>query len=75
VTDVKQLSSPREVEQLLRKSGVPGTFAKLLATHGYEGAMERLNKDRRDAGKDEAKAEALSGLVTKLQGLKESFNA
>ena len=75
VTDVKQLSSPREVEQLLRKSGVPGTFAKLLATHGYEGAMERLNKDQRDAGKDEAKAEALSGLVTKLQGLKESFNA
>lgn len=75
VTDVKQLSSPREVEQLLRKSGVPGTFAKLLALHGYEGAMERLHSDRRDAGEAELKAEALSGLVAKLQGLKEVLNA
>lgn len=75
VTDVKQLSSPRQVEQLLRKSGVPGTFAKLLALHGYEGAMERLRRDQRDAGDVEQKAEALSSLVAKLQGLKEVFNA
>lgn len=75
VTDVKRLGSPREVEQLLRKSGVPGTFAKLLALHGYEGAMERLNRDRREADETEAKAEALSGLVAKLQGLKEVLNA
>lgn len=74
VTDVKQLSSPREVEHLLRKSGVPGTFAKLLALYGFEGAMERLSGDLREA--DEAKARAQrDALLTKLQGLKEAFNA
>lgn len=74
VTDVKQLSSPREVEQLLRKSGVPGNFAKLLALHGFEGAMDRLNGDLRDAGEEKARAQR-QALLTKLQGLKEAFNA
>lgn len=74
VTDVKQLSSPREVEQLLRKSGVPGNFAKLVALHGFEGAMDRLNGDLRDAGEEKARVQR-EALLTKLQGLKEVFNA
>lgn len=74
VTDVKQLSSPRDVEQILRKSGVPGTFAKLVALHGYEGAMERLKSDSRDAGDTKALAQR-EALLKKLQGLKEAFNA
>jgi len=75
LTDVKQLDSPRDVEQLLRKSGVPGTFAKLLALHGYEGAMDRLHADPRDEGRTKADEQALAGLMSKLQGLKEAFNA
>lgn len=74
VTDVKQLGSPREVEQLLRKAGVPGSFAKLLALHGYEGAMERLNGDPREAGDEKARAQR-QALLMKLQGLKEIINA
>lgn len=75
ITDVKQIQSPREVEQLLRKSGVPGNFAKLLALHGFEGAMQRLHEDSRDGGQVKAREEALAGLMSKLQGLKEAFNA
>lgn len=75
VTDVKQLQSPRDVEQLLRKSGVPGNFAKLLASYGYEGAMQRLHEDSRDESQLKANEQALAGLLSKLQGLKEAFNA
>ncbi len=74
VTNVKQLQSPREVEQLLRKAGVPGTFAKLLALHGYDEATNRL-KDHRDDD-DEAKAQAaIERLFNEVQGLKEILNA
>jgi len=75
VTDVKQLQSPREVERLLRKQGVPGNFAKLLSLHGFEGAMERLRKDSSDGDEAKAQTEAIDGLIQKLRGLKETFNA
>lgn len=73
VTDVKQLQSPREVEQLLRKQGVPGSFAKLVALYGYDGAMERLNTD--PGGDEEARVAQLTALAQKLQKLKEAFHA
>jgi len=73
VTDVKQLQSPREVEQLLRKAGVPGAFAKLVSLHGYEEAMNRLNNSP-DQGIEEAQAKC-QALLTQLQGLKEALNA
>lgn len=76
VTDVKQLASPRDVEQILRKSGVPNNFAKLVALHGFEGAMTRLNDDFRDGGEEKAiELERLAALKKKLQGLKETINA
>lgn len=76
VTDVKQLQSPQEVERLLRKEGVPGTFAKLVASYGYEGAMKRLAGDHRDDGGDEAELQAgLRRLFDEVKGLKEIFNA
>lgn len=75
VTDVKNLGSARDVEHLLREAGVPNSFAKLVALHGFEEAKHRLKSDRRDAdGKARAQAE-LSALQTQLQGLKEIINA
>jgi HK97 family phage prohead protease len=74
VTDVKQLQSPRDVERLLTKAGVPVNFAKLVALHGFEEATNRL-KDCRD-GDDEAKEqEALRRLHEAVQGLKGAFHA
>jgi len=70
VTDAKQhLNSPREVEQLLRKCGVPGAFAKLVALYGYDEAMNRLNGHRE--GDDELKANFLET----IKKLKENINA
>ena len=74
VTDVKQLQSPRDVEQLLRKAGVPGGFAKLVALHGFDAATERLQADP-GHGDDEAKSAQLRALQEKLNILKEAFNA
>lgn len=74
VTDVKQLQSPRDVEQLLRKQGVPGGFAKLVALHGFEGATERLRSDSDKGGEAKMQAEAIDGLIRKLHSLKETFN-
>jgi len=72
LTDVKQLQNPREVEQLLRKAGVPNTFAKLIALYGFEEAMDRLNNDGRREGAD---SEKQADLLKKLQRRKELFNA
>jgi hypothetical protein len=74
VTDVKQLQSPRDVEQLLRKAGVPGGFAKLVAMYGFKEATERLSTDSGN-GDDEAQAAQYRALKLKLDGLKEAFNA
>jgi len=70
VTDVKQhINSPREVEQLLRKQGVPGTFAKLVALYGYDEAVSRLKGHRE--GDDESKAT----FIETINKLKEAINA
>ena len=75
VTDVKQLQSPREVERLLRKAGVPGTFAKLLSLYGYEEATNRLQEDHRDDDVEAEAQKALSELMRAVKGLKETLNA
>lgn len=72
VTDVKQLQSPKEVEAILRNAGVPTTFAKLVASHGFEEAKTRLAKDQRDAGSRDDRAQAgFSRLLNEIHGLQE----
>lgn len=75
VTDVKQLSGPRDVENILRKSGVPGSVAKIIANHGYDEAAARLGFDQREA--DDQKADQLErsqAFLTQLKQLKEAFH-
>lgn len=75
VTDVKNLSSPRDVERILRDAGVPNKFAKLVATKGYQGAMEALNPDHRDGDEPEALNQgSLSALLDELREIKEAIN-
>lgn len=76
VTDVKNLGSATEVAQLLRKAGVPNQFATLVALHGYDEAMRRLNDGQRKAAGDEAREqEAIRRLQEAVQGLKGVFHA
>lgn len=75
VTDVKQLQGPREVEQLLRKAGVPGTFAKLVALYGFDEAKFRLSNDQREADDKGKRAQLGFDLLLKeIQSLKETIN-
>lgn len=75
VTDVKQLQSPRDVESILRKAGVPVNFAKLVAIHGYDEAVNRLNSDYRDDDDEAKRQKDIKELMASLNGLKEIFNA
>jgi len=75
VTDVKQLQSLRDVEYVLRKAGVPSGFAKLLAKHGYEGAVKCLKDGPRDEAADKVKSEQLAALIETLGDLKGLLNA
>lgn len=75
VTDVKQLQSPRDVERLLRKAGVPGGFAKLVALHGYDEATKALSGGPRNADEAELDQEAMQALLKSINGLKEVFHA
>lgn len=75
VTDVKQLQGPIDVERLLRKAGVPGGFAKLIALHGFEGATKKLKDGPRDEDDDAATREQFSALLETLKGLKETIHA
>lgn len=72
VTDVKQLQGPRDVEQLLRKAGVPGNFAKLVAIHGFDEAKARLSSDQREVDAEGKKQFEM--LMKEIQQLKETFN-
>ena len=75
VTEVKQLGSPRDVENILRDAGVPGAFAKLVALHGFKGAENRLENGRRDGDELQAEeAEAAKALLVKLQAIKDNFH-
>lgn len=69
VTDAKQLQTPREVEVILRNAGVPATFAKLVASHGFEGAKKRLTADPREVEDEDAHRQGLKDLLNEIQGL------
>ncbi len=49
VSAVKGDVTERDVERILREGGVPNTFAKMVASHGYSEAKDRLGA-RREAG-------------------------
>lgn len=75
VTDVKNLTSVREVERILREAGVPNDFAKRVAAHGYPEAVKSLEGDRRDADSQAKLNRGLSALQQELLALKEKINA
>lgn len=64
ITAVKQLRSKGEVARILRKAGVPGGFANLVAEKGFEGAKAHVD---RGGGNDGAQIEAA------LDGLRQSL--
>lgn len=63
VRAVKQDVSIRDVEQILRDAGLPNTFAKLVATHGYSEAKQRLSPRR-----DDGLLERISQLTQAMKG-------
>lgn len=75
VTDVKQLSSVREVERILRKAGVPGKFAKLVSLYGFDEATNRLSDDLREAEIAEGEEKRFDSLMENLKKLKEAIHA
>lgn len=50
VRAVKEDATIRDVEKVLRDAGFSNAFAKLVASHGFEGAKSRLIGSRRDDG-------------------------
>ena len=75
VSDVKQLTSIRDVERLLRDAGVPANFAKLVASHGYEEAKSIIEQKQRDAAGEDEVTEEQKLLMIRIQQLKEKLNA
>jgi hypothetical protein len=74
VTAVKRVESVRDVERVLRDGGVPNEFAKLVALHGFEGAMKRVNGHR--DGDDAAQIkQALDKLRANLKRNSEKYHA
>ena len=45
---VDAVKSVRDAERILREGGVPGSFAKLVAMHGFEKANNMVSKDHRE---------------------------
>jgi len=74
ISAVKQISDIREIERILRDAGVPNSFAKLIATHGYKEAKQILDGGQRDADRDEVNR-VLRDVNQNLLALKEIFNA
>ena len=74
VTAVKRIESVREVERILRNEGVPGSFAKLIAAHGFDEAKARVDGRREgdDAGLDQG---GLADLIATLKARKDISNA
>ena len=64
VTDVKRIDSIRDVERLLRDGGVPNSMAKLIASHGFNEAVKRIDGQRDAATTDN---EVFSRLMKSLQ--------
>ena len=67
VTAVKRIDSIRDVERLLRDGGVPNAMAKLIASHGFNEAVKRIDGQRDAATTDN---EALERLMKSLRDRK-----
>lgn len=57
-----------DVERILRDGGAPGQFAKLVAIHGYSGAMKRLGT-RREGGSSSNLAEMIRATTASMKGM------
>lgn len=71
ITSVKNVESIRDIERVLRDAGIPNTFAKLVATHGYDEAKALLDNQQRDAEitkETEVKARALLASINAMKG-------
>lgn len=73
ITNVKRLDHKGDVERILREAGVPGTFAKLVAMHGFDEA-KAIVEGRRDGDSDALK-QALERLRASTKRNLEAFNA
>lgn len=70
ITHVKRLEGKGHVERILRDAGVPGSFAKLVAIHGFDGAKALVD------GRREADTSEIEKALNRLShNLKEKHNA
>jgi HK97 family phage prohead protease len=67
ITAVKRIDSIRDVERLLRDGGVPNSMAKLIASHGFNEAVKRIDGQRDAATTD---SEAYTRLMKSLRDRK-----
>lgn len=74
VDDVKNLSTIRDAERLLRDAGVPAKFAKLIVSHGFDEAKAILNGQQRDAESEEELTKDAARLLAHMKKLKESLH-
>ena len=74
VTGVKtHLDNKQQVERILREGGVAGQMAKLIAVHGFDEALKRV-EGRREAD-DNAIENALKTLRDNINKSKDRYNA
>lgn len=64
VRAVKEDVTIRDVEKVLREAGLPNAFAKLVVLHGFDGAKQRLQLQRRD----DALLESINKLTQAMKG-------
>lgn len=75
VTAVKRLEAIGDVERILRDAGVPNTFAKLVAAHGFLEAKKRIERGQREADEQvQNQGLHVATLKTTLEKLRSNLN-
>lgn len=69
VDAVKGDLSITDVERILREGGAPGTFAKLVAIHGYHEATKRLGSHREGGSGGASIAEMIRATTASMKGM------
>ncbi len=69
VDAVKNDLTITDVERILREGGAPGAFAKLVAIHGFEGAIKRLGSRREGGEGGKSIAEMIRETSAKMKGM------
>lgn len=69
VTDVKSIRTERDFEAFLRDAGYSRKEAAAITLHGFKAIA-----GQRDAGPDEAEAEAVAAFMTQIRQLQEAFH-